>query len=307
MSIEVNGSAEPATPVAEGAEAKGGTEQSQTALKESTGASAPSTEAKEAIRKLKLKVNGADRELSESDVIALAQKGMASDEKFRKASEESKRVASLLKRLNEDPDGVLKALTGRDPEEIYKERLAEKIRRLSMDPREAELDEARTRLKEYEAKEKERQAETERAKQKAGEEYWAKKYNDELSAAIREAGLPANAETIRIAAEIELANVEEGLEIPMSAVMELARERYRESFTGSLKSSTPDEIYEFLGEELFRKLQGVDSKKRKSPIPDKVPTERQSVSDESRQDAEPKPMSMDEWREATRKRLDNLK
>lgn len=299
--------AQSGSEAAEDAKANSGSDSTRTEAGTTSAQAAEKAAKAEAVRKLKLKVNGAERELSEQDVIALAQKGMASDEKFRKASEESKRVAQLLKRLNDDPDGVLKALTGRDPEDIYKERLAEKIRRLSMDPKEAELDEARSKLREYEAREKQRQEEAEQAKLKSAEEYWAKKYNAELPIAIKAAGLPANAETIRIAAEIELANLEEGLELPTSTVMELVRERYRESFSGSLKTSSPDEIYEFLGEELFRKLQTVDSKKRKTVIPDQVPKERQSVSDDVRQETEPKAMSMDEWRELTRKRLDNLK
>jgi len=48
-------------------------------------------------------------------------------------------------------------VTGRDPEEIYKERLAKKLEELSLDPKEKELRDYKRKLEEYEKKEQARQ------------------------------------------------------------------------------------------------------------------------------------------------------
>lgn len=222
-------------------------------------------EIKQEIRRLKLKVNGAEREMSEQDVVALAQKGMASDERFRKASEKEKRIAAIAKAAESDPEAVdelLKTLLGKDPEEIYKSRLAEKLKKLAMDPKELELHEAREKLKKYEAAERKREEEAKNARLKAAEDHYAAEYDKQISNGLQESGLPINEDTIRMTAEIMLMNLETGTELPITTVMELVRDRYHANFKKLFDSYDPEKLIEFIGEEKFRKMQGADSKRR---------------------------------------------
>jgi hypothetical protein len=223
----------------------------------------------EAIRKLKLKVNGAERELAESDVIALAQKGLASDERFRAASAKEKRFAELVKAASSDPQMVnelLKTVLGKDPDDFYRDRVAEKVRKLTMDPKDLELHEAREKVRQYEEKEKKRQEEERVAQLKKAEDHYAQEYDKAISDGLTQTGLPISEDTIRMTAEIMLANLENGLELPMTTVMELVRDRYQTNFKKLFGGYDPEKLIEFIGDDLFRKMQSAHAKKIVDPV-----------------------------------------
>lgn len=290
-----------AAPAAPQATAEGSTSNTTITPGSAGAASEKKQEAiKQEIRRLKLKVNGSEREMAEHDVIALAQKAMGSDEKFRKASERDKRIAQIVKAAESDPeayDEVIRTLFGKDPEEIYKQRLAEKLKRMSMDPKDLELHEAKEKLRKYEAAEKKREEEAKAAKMKAAEEHYTKEYDKQISEGLKSSGLPINEDTIRMTAEIMLANLEGGMELPISTVMELVRERYQTNFKKLFGDYDPDKLLEFLGKDLFRKMQDADAKRRPSPdSPGK-----QAMPRDEQDEPKAKEINSDDFRERIRK------
>lgn len=221
----------------------------------------------EASKKYQIKVNGVTREMTIEQLIAHASKGIGADEKFQKASALTKKTETLVKKLKEDPDTVLRELLGRDPEELYKERLAKKLEELSLDPKEKELRDYKRKVEEYEAKEKERIAKEESERQSKAVEGWVKHYDKELPEAIRAAGLPLSQDVIKMTADIMIANLEEGLDLPMNAVMEIVKEKYVGSVKNFLTAVEKEKLVELLGEDVAEAVIKAHQTKKQKEAP----------------------------------------
>lgn len=203
-------------------------------------------------RKFKLKINGSEVEVSENALVAAAQKGMAADEKFRKAAERSKYIENLAALAKSDPDRLIQELTGQDPLEVYKAKLKSKLELLTMDPKERELYEAKQKIAEFE---KERQARIEQEKKNELDrttKFYIEKFDRELPEAIKQAGLPLTQDVIRMTAETMYANLEEGLDLPYELIMEDVKERYRKSFGGFSKATPAEALIDLLGEDVIQ-------------------------------------------------------
>lgn len=230
---------------------------------------AKAEEVKEAIRKHKLKVNGQEREYDEKTVIAMAQKGLASDEKFRKAASESKRISEIIQKAKENPDLLLKELIGMDPVEYSKKRLARELEELSLDPKEKELRKLKAELEEMkrfkeETTEKEKKLSVEKMTQ-----VYIKKFDEEIPSALKKAGLPVNSQTIKSAVNIMLENLqdEDGELPPMDIVMDLVKDEFTGGVKKFLTSSDKEHLIEFLGEDLVDELLKAKAKKKPGPKP----------------------------------------
>lgn len=257
------------------------------------------SEAKEeAIRKFKLKFGKTEREVAEADLIALAQKGWASDEKFQEAAKERKRIAGLLTKLKDDPDQVLKHLGIDDPVGFYRQRLEAEIKKRTMDPKQREIEEAKEAIR------RERM-ELEAEKKRIHEErltklqnHYQEQYDKELSEAIDKSGLPKNPRTVRRAAELAYKNIEQGLNLPWSTIMEMVREEYNEAIRELALSSDEDRIISLFGDEFIKKVQSADMKRRKiAPESKPVQQEAKGESDAPKK----KQLTPDEFRERIRK------
>lgn len=285
MSEEVN--AEQAVP--EGAEQTGeATEKSDQKVN-------PTPEQKEAARKFKLKFGKDERELEEKDVIALAQKGWASDERFQQAAAEKRRIQNLAKRFKDDPDSFAKAIGIEDPVKFYRDRLEKEIRRRTMDPRERELEdrELALRAKEEEIKAKEREQHEERVEKLKGQ--YQVQYDKEIADAITSSGLPKNPRTVRRFAELALKSLENGgYKMPWNVISNIVRDEYSESLRELTGAFDEDKLFEFFGQDVVKKVQAADMKRR---IPGaKVQDEKQTPKPQANQ-KDTKSMSPDEFRE----------
>jgi len=218
-------------------------------------------QAAEQIRKFKLKVNGAERELDEKSLLAFAQKGLAADEKFQSAAQQRKQVERLIKLAKEDPDVLLRELTGEDPEEIYKRRLSAKLEELSLDPKEKELRDYKKKIEEYEKREAKRKEEAEQAQHSRAVEYWTQKYDKELPSAIKAAGLPMTEDVIKHTAEVMIANLEEGFDMPIEAVMEVVKDRHLASIKNFLTAAEKEKLVDLLGEDVVDGIIAARAKK----------------------------------------------
>jgi hypothetical protein len=218
-----------------------------------------------AVRKMKLKINGRETELSEDAVIAMAQKSFASDEKFKSASEERKRVEKIIAKFKDDPDAAIEAILGKPAEELYKERLAKKLEDMGKDPRDLELEQLRSKLAAQEKKQQEDMSRAQKAKLDQATEYFQKYYDVEIPKAIKAAGLPATEETVGYFAEILSESIDEGIEIPMHAVADLVKERYTGMQRAILGKLNGDDLIAFLGEDKARELASALGRKKPQP------------------------------------------
>lgn len=217
-------------------------------------------------KKFKLKINGKEREVDEKTLIAMAQKGDAADEKFRKSSENNKRIEQLLAIAKKDPDKFIKEVLGEDSVEFSKKRLARELENMSLDPKERELRDMKAKLAEYEEEKRVKAEEIQKQADAKAVEHWTKHYDTILPKAITDAGLPLTEDVIRHATDIMIANLEEGYDLGMEAVMELTKDRYLASVKRFLGSADKNKIVDLLGEDIAGKL-GIVANKKPGPKP----------------------------------------
>lgn len=218
-------------------------------------------------RKFKLKVNGSQREFDEDAVRAFAQKGLGADQKFQKAAEYRKQVQRLAKLAKEDPDSLLRQLTGQDPEQIYKSRLSKRLQELSLDPKEKELREYKKKIEQYEKKQAELKAAQEKERETKATQFWTQKYDKELPDAIKAAGLPLTQDVIRATVDIMIANLEQGLDLPYSAVMQIVKDKYTSSVKNFLTATQKDKLIDLLGQDVAQALIQAKQKKTQKSAP----------------------------------------
>lgn len=247
------------------------------------------TKAEEAVRKFKLKINGGEREYDEKSVIALAQKGAASDEKFQKASEMQKTSAELAKLWETDPERAMKELGKKDPIEFAKAILAREIKKMSLSPEQLELEDAREKLKAYES-EKATKAEQARAEsEKQATQFFIKQYDTEIPTELQKVGLPVNEDTVRYTAEVMLANLEKGWELPYELVMATVKEKYQGQLKNFFTKADPQKLVELIGQDAVDKLLAAMPKKERAQV-------KQALQDNSGPQAQQKTETKEEFR-----------
>lgn len=252
---------------------------------------------KEESKQFKIKVNGKERLVDEKTAIAYLQRELAADEKFRQASAEAKRIEAIIKAAKEDPDKFFRELTGLDPLEYSKKRIGDEIKRMAMTPEQRELEEYKAKVAAFEKKERERIAAEQRASQERAKEFYIKKYDTEIPDALKAAGLPVNEDTVRYTAEVMIANLEEGLDLPYEMVMDLVKDKYQKSFKGFFESSDKERLLELLGEDFVDAL--AEIKARKKNPPKQRPT--QAIQSESGSEDDPRTMNQEQFREYVRR------
>lgn len=236
----------------------------------------------EAPKKFKIKVNGQEREFDEKAVLAMASRSFGADEKFQKAAQSRKQLERLVQLAKDDPDSLLREVTGRDPEEIYKERLAKKLEQLSLDPKEKELRDYRRKLEEYEKKEQARQQAQNKEKADKATKFWMDKYDRQLPQAIKAAGLPLTPEVIGQTVDILIASLEDGIDLPYDVAMELVKDKYVGSMKKFLTSAQKEKLVDLLGQDVVDALIQVKQKKTQKQAP-KVNVAQSQSQEERRQ------------------------
>lgn len=250
---------------------------------------------KEEPRKFTIKVNGKEKVVDEKTALAYLQRELAADEKFRSASAEAKRIEAIIKGAKNDPDKLIKELMGMDPLELYKKRIGDEIRKMSLTPEQRELEDAKMRLADYERREQERVENERKASEERAKSFYIKKYDSEIPEALKSAGLPVNEDTVRYTAEVMLANLEEGLDLPYEVVMDLVKDKYQRSIKGFLSASDKEKLLELLGDDVLSGL--LEAKTKKGTV-----KRTMAVQDDSPEAEQPKYMNREEFAEYVRKK-----
>ena len=243
-------------------------------------------EVKEAARRFKLKINGNEREVDQKTLVALAQKGGAADQKFQKSAENQRRIEKLIKQAKQDPDAFIKEVLGEDAVEYSKKRLSRELENLSLTPEQKELRDYKAKVESYEAEKKANEENRQRQASDKAVAHWTKHYDTVLPEAIKSAGLPLTEDVIRHATDIMIANLEEGFDLPMEAVMDLTKDRYLTSVKKFLSSADKDKLVDLLGEDVVAKLGLASGKKTKQATKQAVQTGSQSQQREVKSEQE---------------------
>lgn len=213
-----------------------------------TGEATPADKIEE--RKFKLKFGKQEREVPESEALALAQKGWASDEKFKAAKQIERQVKDMLE--NGDPEALIKKKFGKDKLDWAKDILKDELRRRAMSPEEKEMEERKSRVDRLKKEEEDILSKRQKDQLDAATRHYEQQYDQEFSEAIKSEGLPVNkyamSRCIKIASEL----VANGLEPDWKLVVREGKRQIQEEL-GTLLDQVSDGVG-FIGEERARKI-----------------------------------------------------
>lgn len=227
-------------------------------------AKTPATEAAAAAPKMfKLKVDGQDLELTESEVIKLAQQGKSADKRFQEAAMTRKEAEELIKYAQDNPKEFFKR-TGKNARQWAEEYLLEEIQREAMTPEQKRAWENEQELKRYRDTEKAEKARAEQERMAQLEQHHMKSYDQMFVQALTESGLPRTPYTIKRMAELTLVNVKKKLDLEPSQLAKIVREDYIAEQRALYGSADGESLLELLGKDAVTKVSKAQLAKYKS-------------------------------------------
>lgn len=245
-------------------------------------------------RRMKLKIDGKEVEMSESEVVSYATKARAADQRFDEAANIRKEAEQVLKFAKDNPEEFFKR-TGMNAREWAEQYLLREIERERMSPEQKKALENEEKLRKYEDGEKLR-IETERKAQIAAlEKQHLQNYDLMFTEALQKSGLPKTAYTVKRMAELQLVNVKKKLELKPDQLAKLVREDYASEQKALLSGYDGDQLIEFLGPDVVKKLSKAQIAKLKS----RGVTPRQTTPDKP---AGKRQLTWDEYKKQNRKR-----
>lgn len=263
----------------------------------------PPTQAE--IRKLKMKIDGKEEEITEEEAIVLAQKGKAADKRFQEAAAKQKEAEEVLEYIKQNPGEALKKL-GLDPRKFSEEYLVEQLKREAETPEAKEIRETKEKLAAFEKKEAEREAakkkadeeEAMSAKQRANaekERQIIEKYDGIFLAALQKSGLPKNAYTVSRMAELQRVNLKSKGDFSADQLAKVVKEDYDAELKLRTSDMDGDKLIEMLtaiNPDILKKITKAQIAKLKGKQTFTAPT------DPTPPPSTEKPLT---WREFTRK------
>lgn len=255
------------------------------------------------IRRLKVKLDGADVELPEEEVIRLASLSGAAQKRFQEAAAEKKKVTEVLELLKNKPKEALARL-GVNLKQFSEETLTEILKQEAETPEAKRAREAEDKLREYERKDKE--AQTTAAEQKIEAEKQAKiqetiqkeqalikRFDGVFTEALSKAEVPKTPASVARMAQLQRVCIKKGYELDAAALAKIVKEDYDAEIHGQITGyKTADgqldgaKIMAFLGEdginaikrELIAKLKGAKPAFSKPAEPTTIPATSQNGS-----------------------------
>lgn len=223
-------------------------------------------------KRYKVKIDGQELEVDESELVSGYQTRKASQKAFQSAAEQRKQVEGLLTLIKTDPINGLKKLVGHpaighDLKKLATEFLAGELEREAMTPEQRELAQAREQLAAYEAEKKERETQAEAAETKKLQDQYRGQYEKAILEAHQAANLPATEYTFKRVTYYLREGLKREMELTPADVMPLVEEDLRREinqFTGGLPI---DRLIAVLGPDAVEKLRkhGVEQFKQQTP------------------------------------------
>lgn len=205
------------------------------------------------VRRLKLKLEGKEVELPESDVIALAQRGKVADQRFQEAATTRKQAEEIISFAKNNPTEFFKK-TGMNARQWAENYLIEELKREQMTPAERKAAENELKLKEYEDDRKRQEAKRLEDEKQAAQEKHMQNYDKLFVEALSQSGLPKTAYTIKRMAELQLVNLKKKLNLTADQLAKVVREDYIAEQKLLFSALDGDQLIEMFGPDLVKKL-----------------------------------------------------
>ena len=266
------------------------------------------TQAKEAARKLKVKIDGQEREMDEKDVIDGYQLRQVSDKKRSEAEKTMQEYTKLFEHLKKDPIKFMKA-TGIDFDNLATSYLAKKAEEHMMDPKERELRQAKAEAEQYKKWVEEQKSHQEKTKKEQEISTHRQQIHSEIIQAIEESkelGLPVDEElVIHIAQKMILQDKKQK---PLNAKESLTRayesqQKYLKAMAAKMEGES---LIKWLGEDVAMKIRKHDLALLKAKRAAMQPQAQSAVKPQEQKTAKEAP-KYKTWSQFKAETLDNIK
>ena len=257
---------------------------------------------KEATRKYKVKVDGQELEVDETELL----KGYSHQRAANKILQEGKaarKQAEEFISMMKDPDKFFEVARklGHDPRELSERQLVSALQAEMMDPRDRELMEARNKLKAIEDMERMQKEAVEKQRNEALKAKYAKDYSDQFVSALQETGLPPTKPMVAEMAKYIARSAEIGFKMTASEAAQLVKDDIQQAHRRLIGDSDGETLMKLLGDDVANKIRQYDVAKLKSPESYLKTPDTQYKSNKPKQPAN-KRMTPQEWRNFNRKK-----
>lgn len=211
------------------------------------------TAAQPAPRMMKVNIEGKEIEMPENEVLALASAGKVSTQRFQEAAAMRKQAEDILKFAKANPTEFFKK-TGMNARQWAEEYLLQELQIEAMSPEQKKARENEEELRKYKDKDKqdkERELSAERERLTNVER---ERLDKLFTQALFESGLPRTPFTVKRMAELQLINIKRKLELSPGRLAQLVREDYIAEQKALLGGLEGDNLLNFLGTDIVKKL-----------------------------------------------------
>jgi hypothetical protein len=225
-------------------------------------------------RAYKLKVNGRDLEVDESELIKRAQMGYSADQKWQETAQMRKQMDSFIQLLQTDPTKALEQM-GYDVDKMAEDRIKYRIEEMQKSPEQIEREKMQRELEAMKAeRDRERTEVQEREKTRLQDQFAIEIEND-ISAALDDNsyGFPKTPYVVKRVADMMILAVQEGIKtnnnrlknITAKDVLPIVRDEIQRE-QRELYSLSPDDVFEQLvGKDRLNKYRKGKIKKTSAP------------------------------------------
>lgn len=203
-------------------------------------------------RLLKIKVDGKEMELPESEVLELASRGKASNQRFQEAAKMKREADAILKHIDDNPAEAF-TKRGKDARKWAEEFLMNELKKEAESPEQKRARENEEKLRKYETTEKEQEQQRKDSEMRQAINEQRDKYDKLFTQALFESGLPRTPFTVKRMAELQKTNLKNKLDLSAPQLAKLVREDYVAEQKALLGSLDGDQLIEFLGPENAKK------------------------------------------------------
>lgn len=200
-------------------------------------------------KKYRLKYGKTEREVSEKELIAEAQKGWAADDRFKEAAAMKREVKDAIEKG--DLEFLVRKMKGKDTKTWAKELLINELRKAQMSPEEKEASDRQSRIEALKKEEEDLLTKRAAEKLEARTKHYEDQYDRDFTAALQKHGLPKNKYVMGRAVQIASEVVDMGLEPDWDLVVGEAKRQTQAEFVDLFGQL---EDYGIFGEEVPKKI-----------------------------------------------------
>lgn len=217
----------------------------------------------EAEQRHKIKINNQERELSTTELKALASKAGGAEEKFQKASQLEKKASAILESVKgkQLTQTLLKeGYSKQDIRSMLEAELTPFIEEELMSPEQREKKELSERLKRFEEQDQAAKNAELTAKEQAQLNAEMARLNDEFLGALEKVNLPRNPFLGKMVAQMMLGAEKNGYSMSAHEAAQLVNESFQKDVGHMFSNMDINKIKQFLGKDTLSKLRADDVK-----------------------------------------------